>query len=73
MFSIFFNRIIFDLKFNFFFIRKNPTRLTTLIITANNVTNERIEGYLKFEITANGSYTYEFLDEFALQQQKRIS
>jgi hypothetical protein len=27
---MFLNRISFDLKFNFFFIRKNPTRLTTL-------------------------------------------
>jgi hypothetical protein len=31
MFSNFLNRIILDLKFNFFFIRKNPPRLTTLI------------------------------------------
>ena len=36
IFSNFFNRIINDLKFIIYFIRKNPTRLTTLMSTIIN-------------------------------------
>jgi hypothetical protein len=44
-----------------------------IIIAANIVTNDRIDG-LKCKITANRSYTYEFLDEFAfMTTKKRIS
>jgi hypothetical protein len=44
-----------------------------MIIASIDITNERMEG-LKCEITANRSYTYEFLDEFAfMTTKKRIS
>jgi hypothetical protein len=44
-----------------------------MIIATIDITNERIEG-LKCEITANRSYTYEFLDELAFTTtKKRIS
>ena len=43
------------------------------MISFIDITNERIEG-LKCEITANRSYTYEFLDELAFTTtKKRIS